>query len=214
MTTPAPSSETPEHVQTPEPQPVAEQKTQPEAPKSDNWQERYAGLQRAFNSERDAKIALQSQLNAVTSRSSELEKLLEEAGKSTSTLTSDLQTEKERIAALEQQVARNKLIMEKFPHLAGFEGEGLLPSAPPDQLETVLTKFQEKLASEHNLKTVQYQQGGIPTPPTTPKQGSDEGDAPRVLLDKAIQAQMSGDLKSYDALMKEYYRKVSVIPSA
>lgn len=218
MTTPAPSSAAPEPTPEPEPQQAAEPKTQPEPQsqpqKSDNWQERFAGMQRAFNAERDAKVALQSQLNTTTSRVSELEKLLEEASKTTGTLTTDLQTEKERLSALEGQVARNRLIMEKFPHLAGFEGEGLLPSAPIDQLEAVLTKFQEKLASEQNLKTLQYQQGGIPNPPTTPKQGTEQGDAPRVLLDKAIQAQINGDLKSYESLMKEYYRKVSVIPTS
>ena len=216
MTLPASSSGTPEPepqvIPEVTPQPAPEPKSQPE-PKTENWQERFAGLQRAFNAERDAKTALQSQLNAVQAHTSELEKALEDSGKTTTTLTTDLQTEKERIAALDQKVKRQELIMSKFPHLASFEGEGLLPPAPVEELEAVLNKFVGKLADEQTQKNLMYQQGAVPNPPA-PQKGTEEGgDAPNVLLQKAITAQIKGDRATYESLMKEYYRKVSVVPS-
>jgi hypothetical protein len=102
------------------------------------------------------------------------------------------------------------VIFAKFPHLARFEADGLLPIAAPEKLEEVLTLFSSKLEEIGINATKDFVKGGKGD---TPPGGKDEEKTSNAqsLLKLANEALASGDTATYN---KNYDAYVSALQKA
>lgn len=113
-------------------------------------------------------------------------------------------------ADLLKEQAKNKrigLIIEKFPDLIIFEGQGLLPMAGTDEeLIAKLTKFQELHGAAKQQKKQEQHQGSTPGAPGSKDGG--ETTTSQELLDKARAFQRAGKYAEYNQTMNEYYKSI------
>jgi hypothetical protein len=146
------------------------------APKGEDWEGRYKGLQRLFDKQ---KVALDTLSATHQQTIDDLEdqkakfRVLETANIG---LTNDIGKMGEAKTQLEKTIAersfdkeRMKLIVSEYPELAGFEAKDLLPTAPTiEELKPKLDAFRETFSGktkEDVLKTLSGAGGGINNPP-------------------------------------------------
>lgn len=113
-------------------------------------------------------------------------------------------TESEK-ATLQQNLERTKLIMAKFPHLASFEADGLLPQAPVTELESILSIFSSKLGANAQAAKETHIAGAT-QPPAGPNQAEPTA---KQLLDQANQFAREGKFVEYNKAMDGYLAAVN-----
>jgi len=121
----------------------------------ENWQERYKGMQRAFNTQkqeyeklRAAQDALLESSETSKANESELQKQLEANQKMLDEQQQALDNMTGQLAAQEAKMTRQNLILSEFPDLAPFEAKKLLPDVPigenfEDDMKTRFAEFRE-----------------------------------------------------------------------
>jgi chromosome segregation ATPase len=167
-------------------------------------EKRRIGLQQTYQTEQDAHKATKTALEQVNEQ---LKALTSEKG-SLSEKFSKLETEFSEqgieMETLKRQNSRAKLIFGKFPELASFEADGLLPEAEENKLEEVFGKFREKLGAIKEQGKEEFGKGGTPTKPSPTAAAQPEGRAS--LLKQLAEATQKGDMKLFneiqDKLMK------------
>jgi len=169
----------------------------------DAAEKRRAGLQQTYQKEQDAHTEAKTKLEQLRS---ELTTLTGEKGSFQDTL-SKLETEKTgqeiELETLRRKDKRASLIMGKFPELATFEADGLLPEAEEDKLEETFSNFLTKLGVIKDKGKEDFGKGGVSTPPP-PKTTEPEG--AKALLLQINQAVISGNQKLYNELYDKYVK--------
>ena len=185
-----------------------------------NWKQRYDDLTAQIQTEyvpKKSYVSLQQTLQQAADAKKTAEELAAQAqGKAldletqfttTKSAYEQLQgTSQQAQAELEQYkttVQRNKLIMEKFPGLAQFEGKGLLPTAPLEELESKLTDFQATLGQFQGEKVADFKKGESPDEP--PAKQPDGKKTSATLLQEATQFQKEFKFDQYEQAMTQYY---------
>lgn len=109
------------------------------------------------------------------------------------------------LAKKDALIKRKDLVMEKFPHLVGLEGGGLLPQAPIEDLEGVLTLFSTKLGTM-NQAAVKDRLAGASDVPA----GKDNTQQPAAsqLLNEANAAARVGNFAEYNTKLDLYYAEL------
>jgi len=152
--------------------------------------ERFTGLQQTFQGVQDVLKGLEPELAQIKEKSSKLEE----------TLTAKEAEEKKKDAELEElkrSKQRSQTIFKKFPLLAPFEAEGLLPEVTADKLEEVLGAFQLKLEAVQKDASSRFIDGGSSS---TPQRKDDKKDqSAKAHLTTANEALRTGDMKTYNA---------------
>ena len=120
----------------------------------ENWQERYKGMQRAFNKKSEELDNLAEKFENLMEESEtskategELQKQLQDIQKQMDERQQELDQMTGQIAAQEAKQKRTNLILSEFPDLAPFEAKGLLPDVPDDQMKDKFNEFREVFQS-------------------------------------------------------------------
>lgn len=181
------------------------------ANKTTEWNTRLSGLNKTLTAEKDAHkvtkdqaLAFQTQIQDLTGNIDALKSEKETLG----TQKSAIETAK---AELEATLARKTLIMEKFPALASFEAQGLLPQVPAEQAEEVFGKFHQNIQDLRKSQVADQNSGGVPPTPSKKEQTkSSSAD----LLREASKLALDGKATEYDAMMDKYWAAVDAEKSA
>lgn len=166
------------------------------------WKDGYAGLQKKYD-------PLQTQHTEVKTKLADLEALQAETNKQFDALKGTHQEVTQNVSTLEidllsarSKLARANLIMGKFPELATFEAEGLLPETAADADEDTIAKvfeaFTAKLKAMSETNKRNFSAGGTHPPPPDNKALSAVEE-----LKLANTASAAGDSKGFD----EHYSK-------
>lgn len=148
------------------------------APQGEDYEKRFKGLQKLYDTQRKELEALQLEhtttiegREALLQQQKQAQTQLDATKAQLTTLT----TEKEALAAKvkihETQALRSKLILSDYADLAAFEAKGLLPPAETEEeMKTKFTAFREALGTTVSQTVKEKLQGASPasTSPTTP----------------------------------------------
>lgn len=150
-----------------------------------DWQASYKGLQALYNKLKKSHDELEAKYAAVVQSSEETNLQVTNRDKQLEVLQTELGNLKTQIQSLEGEkaktegrVTRAQLIMAKYPELAEFEADGLLPSADTqEELEQAFQKFREKLLKQ-GVKLERQKTAGAPpdTDLSNKSQDIDEGE--------------------------------------
>jgi hypothetical protein len=169
----------------------------------DTAEKRRAGLQVTYQKEQDAHKVTTTELEQLRG---ELTVLTSEKSSFQDTL-SKLETEKTgqeiELETLRRKDKRASLIMGKFPELATFEADGLLPEAEEEKLEETFGNFLTKLGVIKEKGKEDFGKGGVTTPPP-PKTTEPEG--AKALMLQINAAAIAGDQKLYNELYDKYVK--------
>lgn len=135
-----------------------------------DWEARYKGLQRTYDKLDKEHTALkgkydQQQEEHETALQESRKKLNEydEFKKTFQALENDKSSLEKELASHRAQVDRTKTIMAKFPDLAPFEAQGLLPEAPTiEELETKLENFRKAIGDSVDKSALDKLRGYTP----------------------------------------------------
>jgi len=129
----------------------------------------------------------------------------------------DEKTAKQQLEAEDRakgvKLERHNVIFKDYPHLAGFEADGLIPDPKGEQkLDDVLKAFSARVESVGNKSLEDFKKTSIQPPP--PK----DGDLPKgtaALKVEALALQAKGDYAGYNAKMDEYHaaKKTEATPA-
>lgn len=107
----------------------------------------YTGLQQTHEKEvvahkatKGELLATQTQLKSITDQIASLENGSKSVLEEKTSLSAQLD-------AAQRKLKRDQLVMGKYPNLAQWEADGLLPDLPEDKLETALKAISEKLVT-------------------------------------------------------------------
>lgn len=166
-----------------------------------DWQRRHGGLQTTFQSEQKARQELQRNFDLISgdlvSQTTQYNTLLSDK----ETLATTLKEKESVLNEITNDLKRKNLIMEKFPVLAPFEAQGLLPKAETDKLEEVLSLFSQSLSMVEESARKNYMAGAVPPAPP-PK--SETSRTAEIVLKEAQSAAIQGDQPAYQKLYTEY----------
>jgi hypothetical protein len=137
-----------------------------------NWEARYNGLNATYGKLQKKFEDLERSSQQTMAELEELRQSHKKVDGEKANLSSDLQKLQAEKAALEGRLTsaafdkeRMKLIMGEYPELAGFEAEGLLPTADTvDTLKPKLEAFRTKLGGNINAGVQKKLQGAGPAP--------------------------------------------------
>jgi hypothetical protein len=122
--------------------------------------DRYVGLQKTMQTEKDAADALKVSVAALTANETALKTQLSNLEKEKGDLNAKLVETGKTVEDLTRKNKRSALIMEKFPVLAPFEVKGLLPIGDDTQLETLLSNFAGQLDTMTTKAKDEFGKGG------------------------------------------------------
>lgn len=167
--------------------------------KTEDWQKRFTGLQGAYQRDQEKWKATQTELESTKKSLAELttgKTSIEEALKARSEEYERLATEHE-IAS--HQLDRLTIILTKYPALADFEAEGLLPDGTGEEFAKKLDIFAAKIGRTGKESIAKHLEGATPpTPGTTPATTSAS------LWQQAMTALTTGDTVAYDKLYTQF----------
>ena len=165
----------------------------------------YTGLQRVHETEINAHkatkgelLATQSQLKSMTDQIASLETGSKSVLEEKTSLSAQLES-------AQRKLKRDQLVMGKFPNLAQWEADGLLPDLPEDKLETALKAISEKLVAT-NMQARQTTIAGASALESTNTTTVEVNAAH--LSAEAMTAARAGDMKTYTEKMDAYYKAV------
>lgn len=164
----------------------------------------YTGLQQTHEKTILAHKADKDALSAVQQKAQGLEATLQTLQAQSQEFQTKLQSTEATNATLQSEVERKKLIMGKFPQLAPFEADGLLPVAPLDQLETLLATFNSKLGATQTAAKTEHIAGASNPPP-----GNSQAEpTSKQLLDKANVLAREGKWAEYNTVYDQYLQSL------
>ena len=155
--------------------------------------DRYKGLQTKFQ---ETQTKLQELETNAEKWQGDLSKL-EETVKTKETLLSEKEG---KLTELEKSQKRAMLIFTKFPELASFEADGLLPVASDEKLEETLAAFSGKISSLKETAGKEFAAGGAsPSPKSAKDQMPPTGkQTANAYLKLANEAMGKGDFGEYN----------------
>lgn len=163
----------------------------------------YTSLQQTLQQAHDAKAEKEALALDAQTKLAEVQTQFEATSSQLEQLTATA-TEKEQLAAqLQARQERISLILKDYPGLAVFEGQGLIPDAPPEELPDLLQKFQENLGKVQEESKTNFKKGE--TPPEPPAKQNDGTKTSKVLLAEATKLQNEFKFDDYEKKMNEYY---------
>lgn len=164
---------------------------------------RYAGVQQSLQLEKDAHKATKSIVDNLTTKITDAEKEINTFKELETTWTTEKETLSTQLTQKESELGRKSLILEKFPHLANFEAQKLLPAAETiEELETKLTAFSSNIKTIEETSDGKRKQGQVPeTPGKTNEVPGKKSDALKIELQGLA---LAGNQKDYDAKYAEY----------
>jgi len=109
----------------------------------------------------------------------------------------------EQLQAATRKLARNQLVMGKYPNLAQWEADGLLPDLPEDKLEVALKAISEKLATTN----AQIRQTAVAGASALDSSANATAEVTATsLLKEANAAMLKGDQKGYNEKFEAYLK--------
>ena len=165
--------------------------------------ERFVGLQQTYQSTQQTLSELQGKVSTFEKQVTTLEKDL--TTKSTENDEKDVELE-----TLRRGQTRAKLIFSKFPELAGFEADGLLPEAEETELETIFSAFSSKLGTVEKNAAAKFSAGG--TPPTPPRKEQSATQTAKTHLALANEALAKSDFTTYNLEYDKYLETLNAQP--
>ena len=163
----------------------------------------YTGLQQTHEKETLAHkatkgelLAAQTQLKSLTDQIA----TLETGSKSILEAKTSLD---EQLDSAKRKLARNQLVMGKYPNLAQWEADGLLPDLPEDKLEVALKAISEKLVVT-NAQVKQTAVAGASALDSSANATTETTAAS--LLKEANAAMLKGDQKGYNEKFDAYLK--------
>ena len=165
--------------------------------------ERFVGLQQTYQATQQTLSELQGKVANYEKQVTTLEKDL--TLKSTDADEKDVELE-----TLRRSQVRAKLIFGKFPELAGFEADGLLPEAEEGELEKIFTAFSSKLGSVEKEAAAKFGAGG--TPPTPPRVEKSVTQTAKTHLALANDALAKSDFTTYNLEYDKYLETLNTQP--
>lgn len=168
--------------------------------KKDSYVTLQRNLETAVN---EKKSAVQERDNA----QAKIALLTDDTEKLQKSLT-DERTAKQQVEADNQaksaKLERHNIIFRDYPHLAGFEADGLIPDPKGEQkLDEVLKTFSDRVTSLSEKAVGDFKKTSIP--PVPPKDG-ETPKGPAAIKAEALALQAKGDYKGYDLKMDEYHK--------
>jgi chromosome segregation ATPase len=157
--------------------------------------DRFVGLQQTFQTAQQTLTELQSKVTGYETKISKLEETLGTKG-------TELGAKDVELGTLRRDQARAKLIFSKFPELASFEADGLLPQAEESEMEAIFTAFSSKLGAVKNDAAAAFAGGG--TGPTPPKREEAKAQTAKTHLGLANDALAKGDFTTYNQEYDKY----------
>lgn len=154
----------------PKQEPKAKKPSEPasefEGKTAEEWAKTYKGLQRSFNDLKEKYDSLTSEkeklatdLTDAKSFQGQVDTLQDTIAQVNDKLTAETSAKEKAQAGLD----RATTIIKKYPGLAAWEAEGLLPQADdPDKLEELLGKFQSNLGKQVDSKLEEKISGASP----------------------------------------------------
>lgn len=180
-----------------------------------DWEKSYKGLQSSYQKLKaatDTTVAeLQRQLgesqSTIETQKLEIaslnEKLASE-GQRAEAVTKERDAIKQEAEATKANLTRAKLVMDKYPQLAGFEARGLLPTAESEEaLTAVLEEFANVMNAKASSELQQRLSGAVPPqPPGTPQDTETEDFLWRKMSETANTPEFLEWQRKFDALME------------
>jgi hypothetical protein len=187
-----------------------------------NWKAQYETLKAQIDSgqyvSKDSYVTLQRNLEAAVNERKSVTGDLENARAKIALLNDGQETLQKQLTDLQAsntqlqqdnqakaaKLERHNVIFKEYPHLAGFEADGLIPMPQGDQkLEDVLNAFSTRVASVQGKALEDFKKTSTTTPP--PRSG-DTPKGPTELLKEANALLGQGKTKEYEAKMDEYHK--------
>ena len=148
------------------------------APQGEDYEKRFKGLQKLFDTQRKELETLQLEHStsvegreALLQQQKQAQAQLDATKAQLSALTTEKETLLAQVKIHETQALRSKLILADFTDLAAFEARGLLPPADTEEeMKSKFTAFREALGTTVSQTIKEKLQGASPaaTSPTTP----------------------------------------------
>lgn len=162
-------------------------------------------LETAVNDRKAVEVARDEALGKVATFEKSAEGFQSEIGQ----LKTQSSKSEEELQKAQQTIERHALIFGKFPELAQFEADGLLPQVPTDQLETKLTSFKEKWFSNQQAAKQEFAKGAKDD---LPPRKAESGRTPEAIRADMYTASRSGKLAEYNALQAELQTALKAAP--
>ncbi len=175
---------------------------------NETWKSRFTGMQGKYQQTHDQLIAAQGRVADLEGQLAALNGDKDALGAEFDKTTGELGTLKTKVADLEAQHGRLKLIATDYPDLLPFEAQGILPAGIGDELKGKLTAFKAALdargqaaqaQAQSQQAQTQMQQSTMPSPP--PPAGSKDA---KTLLSEAMAMARQGKMDEYNKLYSDY----------
>ena len=163
-------------------------------------EERRQGLQSTYTKEQDAHKMTKQSVEELKKQMSVIAQEKDTIFSNLSQLEKDKMEKDKEIETLRRKDVRAKLIFGKYPQLATFEADGLLPETTEDKLDEVFGNFLTKLGSIQDKSKQDFGKGGTGNPPLSKDK---EPDTKSVLAAKMRDAVLAGNFKEYNALFNQ-----------
>jgi hypothetical protein len=163
----------------------------------------YTGLQQTHEKEVGAHKAAKAELATAQAQIKELTDKIGTLETGSQSILEAKKSLEDQLTTTSRKLKRSQLVMSKFPHLAQWEAEGLLPDAPEDQLETVFKAIGDRLATT-NTQARQQQVAGASALDSSASAVVEV--SANVLLKEANDALVKGDQKTYNEKFEAYLK--------
>ena len=171
----------------------------------DAAEKRRAGLQQTYQTEQDAHKTTKTELEQLKSGFATLTSEKDDLQTNFSKLETEKSEYEIELETLRRKEKRAGLIFKKYPELAPFEADGLLPEAEEEKLDETFGLFLEKLGVVKEKGKEEFGKGGTGTPPPAK---IPESEGPKALLQQAYASVSKGDLKGYNESYDKYLKAV------
>jgi hypothetical protein len=165
--------------------------------------DRFVGLQQTFQT-------TQTNLSELQGKTADYEKKISKLEEDLGSKGTELDEKDVELETLRRGQKRASIIFTKFPELASFEAEGLLPEAEDDVLETTFDAFAKKLGAVKDSAAAAFASGG--TPPTPPKKEEPKTQTAKTHLAAANEALVKGDFTKYNEFYDKYLDSLNAQP--
>lgn len=170
----------------------------------------YTGLQRTLSQEQVVAKKTAETLAEVTQRLEQMTASHGELNQKATQLAEAEEKARKELVELRVDRARKNLIISKYPGLAPFEAEGLIPM-PKDAVDaegnvdeakfvSIFEAFSGKIGALSQAQQRNFNAGGTPPTPPAPQGPT----TPAVLLAEANAHAMRGDTAKFDAAYQKY----------